>query len=243
MPSRTLVVSLTAAAGFAVLFANDNLLSNQQSNLIAQANAEVGRPATPGSVAGVARRTERRAYRRGAVAAGAPVGTGAYYRAGAYTGAAPYYGTAGMERRAIRRAYAGNGGAYVGAGVPIRRAYYANGGYYAGNGAATYYGAGPYYGTGAYVGAGPIRRAYYANGAYYAGNNAYASDAYAMADNAYDAYASADIGTSDDTYMLHGAYISGADAVRYCALTFRSYDPASQTFLASGGERVSCPQQ
>ena len=30
-----------------------------------KANAEVGRPGTPGSVAGVARRTERRAIRRG----------------------------------------------------------------------------------------------------------------------------------------------------------------------------------
>jgi hypothetical protein len=218
MTSRTLVVSLTAAAGFVVLFANDNLLSTRQSNLIAQADARVGRPLTPGSVAGVARRTERRAYRRGAVAAGAAVGAGAYYGAGPY-------GTAGMQRRAIRRAY------------------YANGGDYPGYGAGSYYGAASYYGTGAYVGVGPIRRAYYASGGYYSGNGAYASGAYASTDNiAYDAYASADNGTGDDTYMLHGAYISGADAVRYCARTFRSYDIGSRTFLAHSGERVSCPQ-
>jgi len=221
MTSRMLVVSLTAAAGFAVLFANDNLLSTQQSNLMAQANARVGRPLTPGSVAGVARRTDRRAYRRGAVAAGAAVGAGAYYGAAAYSGAAPYYGTAGMERRALRRAY------------------YANGGYYSGNGAGTYYGAAPYYGT-AGMERRAIRRAYFANGGYYSGN-----DAYASTDNdAYNAYASADTGTvDDDTYMLRGAYISGADAIRYCAQTFRSYDPASQTFLTYNGQRVSCPQQ
>ena len=37
----------------------------QSSKLVAQAEAVVGRPATPGSVAGVARRTTRRAVRRG----------------------------------------------------------------------------------------------------------------------------------------------------------------------------------
>ena len=46
------------------------------------ANAEIGRPLTPGSVAGVHRRVERRTARRGyygaAVAAGA-IGAGAYY--------------------------------------------------------------------------------------------------------------------------------------------------------------------
>lgn len=122
MTSRTLIVSLTAAAGFVVLFANDNLLS-PQSSLISQADARVGRPLTPGSVAGVARRADRRAYRRGAVVAGAAVGTGAYYGAGSYYGNAPYYGTGGilgagverrMERRAIRRAYYGSGGYYPG---------------------------------------------------------------------------------------------------------------------------------
>jgi len=125
------------------------------------ASARVGRPLTPVSVAGVARRTERRAYRRGAVAVGAAVGAGAYY------------------------------------------------------------GAGSYYAAGAYPGA---RSAFYASGGYSSGYNAFASADY------------------DDTYMLRGAYISGADAVRYCAQTFRSYDRGSQTFLAYSGQRVSCPQ-
>jgi hypothetical protein len=130
------------------------------------ASARVGRPLTPVSVAGVARRTERRAYRRGAVAAGAAIGAGAYY------------------------------------------------------------GTGPYYGSGAYLGVGVARRAYYAGGGNYSG---------------YDAYASANYG-DHDTYMLRGVPISEAEAVRYCAQTFRSYDIGSRTFLASSGQRVSCPQ-
>jgi hypothetical protein len=36
----------------------------QSSTIVSQAEARVGRPATPGSVAGVARRTTRRAVRR-----------------------------------------------------------------------------------------------------------------------------------------------------------------------------------
>jgi hypothetical protein len=59
----------------------------------------------------------------------------------------------------------------------------------------------------------------------------------------YDAYASAGYDASgDDTYMLHGASISEADAVGYCAQQFRSYDLGSRTFMAYSGERVSCPQ-
>src|SRR3974390_2699130 len=95
MTSRTLVASLTAAAGFVALFANDNLFSTEQSNLIAQANARIGRPLTPVSFAGVARRADRRAYRYGAIAAG----TGAYYGARSYYGVGPYY----------RRAYSPSG--------------------------------------------------------------------------------------------------------------------------------------
>ena len=196
MTSRTLIVSLTAAAGFVVLFANDNLLS-PQSSLISQADARVGRPLTPGSVAGVARRSDRRAYRRGAVAAGAVVGTGAYYGAGSYYGSnAPYYGTGGIwcrrERRMERRA--------------IRRGYYGNSGYYPGG----------YAGSAGYS---------YASGA--------APGGFGFASSAYGA---------GDAYILRGAYINEADALAYCAQTFRSYDSASRTFLSRSGQRVSCPQ-
>jgi hypothetical protein len=122
------------------------------------AEARVGRPLTPMSVAGVNRRVERRAYRRG------------------------YYGT---------------------------------GDYGPGAATAADYGGG-YYGSG-----------YYGGGSYGGGYGAYAS--------AYDA-------SGGDTYILHGNYMSEADAVAYCAQRFRSYDVESRTFLAYSGERVSCPQ-
>ena len=94
------------------------------------------------------------------------------------------------------------------------------------------------YGAAAVAGA-ALGAGYYASGAY----NAYATggyDAYASGD-ASAAYASSDVGTGD-AYILHGSYISETDAVAYCAQQFRSYDIASWTFVASSGERVSCPQ-
>src|ERR1700755_2791345 len=60
-------LALAATAGMVCLSINDNLSSSQQSGLIMQADARVGRPLTAGSVAGVARRTGRRAYCRGAM--------------------------------------------------------------------------------------------------------------------------------------------------------------------------------
>src|SRR5690348_9128833 len=81
---------LAGAAGLIVLFANDSSSSSGRS-LVSQADARVGRPLTPGSVAGVRRRAARRADRRdyyygagaGVAAAGA-VAVGA-----ATTGVAP----------------------------------------------------------------------------------------------------------------------------------------------------------
>jgi hypothetical protein len=127
------------------------------------AQARVGRPLTPVSVAGVARRQNRRAvYGAGAVGAAA-VGTAAAvgWRGGPYTGAGynadgPYYG-----------------GRVLGAGAPYYGAY---------------------------------------------GNN-------------YDAYAAYN---GDDTGI-------DADAVAYCTQRFRSYDPASGTYLGYDGLRHACP--
>jgi len=70
--------SLAAMAGALCLFANDNISFTQPTSLITQADARVGRPMTPRSVAGVARRTTRRAVVGGAVVGGAAA-TG-YYR-------------------------------------------------------------------------------------------------------------------------------------------------------------------
>ncbi len=68
-----------AAVGIACLFISDNASLKPGSGLITQANARVGRPVTPGSVAGVARRTTRRAVVGGAAAGAA---AGAYYGGG-----------------------------------------------------------------------------------------------------------------------------------------------------------------
>ena len=78
--------ALGAAVAIACLFISDNTSLTQGSSLITQANARVGRPATPGSVAGVARRTTRRAVVGGAAAGAAAAGayrygTGCYYDA------------------------------------------------------------------------------------------------------------------------------------------------------------------
>ena len=72
--------ALAVTAGAICLFANDNLSLTQPSSLVTQADARIGRPLSPGSVAGVARRTTRRA-----VVGSAVVGAGYYgYRAGCY---------------------------------------------------------------------------------------------------------------------------------------------------------------
>ena len=87
MTTRTHTVprlALATVAGVISLLANDNLSSTRESSLITQAGAQVGSPLTPGSVAGVARRADRRAVRRDAVVGGAAVGATAYYGAGGF---------------------------------------------------------------------------------------------------------------------------------------------------------------
>lgn len=75
--SRKLIVPAAAAAALAVgLFWNGETAID--SGLITSAEARVGRPLTPMSYAGVARRTTRRAVAVGAGAAAA----GAYYGSG-----------------------------------------------------------------------------------------------------------------------------------------------------------------
>ena len=72
-------LSIATALGGAALFWNGNLPLDRQASLVSAAEARIGRPATPRSFAGVARRTDRRVTRRvvGATAAGVAVGTGA----------------------------------------------------------------------------------------------------------------------------------------------------------------------
>jgi len=59
--------------GGAALFWGGQSPLDRQSSLVSSAEARIGRPLTPMSYAGVARRTTRRAVAVGAVAAGAAV--------------------------------------------------------------------------------------------------------------------------------------------------------------------------
>jgi hypothetical protein len=74
-------IALAAAAGLFALAWNGTVLPDRPGALLTQAEARIGRPLTPMSYAGVARRTTRRAVAVGAATAGA----GAYY--GGYYGA------------------------------------------------------------------------------------------------------------------------------------------------------------
>jgi hypothetical protein len=77
--SRKLIAAFAVSAAFAggLLF---NGIGMKGGNLVSQAEARIGRPLTPMSYAGVARRTTRRAVVGGAVVGGA-VAAGSYYRA------------------------------------------------------------------------------------------------------------------------------------------------------------------
>ncbi len=67
-----LPITLAAITGFACLFMSDHG-SLKRGSLFTQANAIIGRPLTPMSYAGVARRTTYRAGAYGAAAYGAAV--------------------------------------------------------------------------------------------------------------------------------------------------------------------------
>jgi hypothetical protein len=73
--NRIASLKIAAASAFALaaLLAGDNVSAPGAYSLVSQANAVIGRPLTPMSYAGVARRTTRRAYAAGAA--------GAYYAA------------------------------------------------------------------------------------------------------------------------------------------------------------------
>ena len=78
-------LALAATVGFGFLFLSDDVSLKHGVSFSSHAEARIGRPLTPMSYAGVARRTTRRAVYRGAavgVAAGAAVGAAAYYRPG-----------------------------------------------------------------------------------------------------------------------------------------------------------------
>jgi hypothetical protein len=77
---RTTLFRLSFATIIGTLFWGGQLPLDGQSSLVSSAEARIGRPLTPMSYAGVARRTTRRAVVGGAVVGGA-VAAGAYYAA------------------------------------------------------------------------------------------------------------------------------------------------------------------
>ena len=87
---NALRLGLAAAAGTVCLFINDNMSTAPRFSLISQADARVGEPLTPLSVAGVGRRHARRSVRRSYYGAGYGGYSGAY---GGYLGyPSAYYG-------------------------------------------------------------------------------------------------------------------------------------------------------
>jgi hypothetical protein len=159
-------------------------------------------------------------------------------RGGAYRGGVNRVGVGrvgGVNRVGVNRVGVGYGRAGLGYGRGI--------GY--GRGALAYRGGwNGYYRPGLGLAAGAVLGTAAAIGTAAAyGSDYYGNGGYGYGDSGYGGYASAPYGASGgDAYILDGNYISEADAVAYCAQRFRSYDAASQTFLAYSGERVSCPQ-
>jgi len=70
---RFLQVTLALGIGSGVLFVNDQASLTSPATLVTEAQARIGRPLTPMSYAGVARRTTRRAV-YGAAAVGVAAG-------------------------------------------------------------------------------------------------------------------------------------------------------------------------
>ncbi len=93
--------SLVAALTLGLVLGDVQLAGEQVSigffKLTGHAEARVGRPATPASVAGVARRTTRRTIRRGAYIAAIPAGCayGNYYGYSLYYCGGTYYQKSG----------------------------------------------------------------------------------------------------------------------------------------------------
>jgi hypothetical protein len=75
-------IALSVVTGIGCLFLSENISLTKPESLVTRAEARIGRPLTPMSYAGVARRTTRRAVVGGAVVGGAAVAAGAYYGSG-----------------------------------------------------------------------------------------------------------------------------------------------------------------
>jgi hypothetical protein len=95
--TKAVIASLALLFGASDLHIADWRVGMGFFNLVSDAEARVGRPATPGSVAGVARRTTRRVIRRGAYIGAIPAGCpyGSYYGYNLYYCGGSYYQKSG----------------------------------------------------------------------------------------------------------------------------------------------------
>jgi hypothetical protein len=95
--TKAVIASLALLFGASDLHIADWRMGMGFFNLVSDAEARVGRPATPGSVAGVARRTTRRVIRRGAYIGAIPAGCpyGSYYGYNLYYCGGSYYQKSG----------------------------------------------------------------------------------------------------------------------------------------------------
>jgi len=82
--NRLLLIALSGVTGIGCLFLSENISLTRSNSLVTQAEARVGRPATPVSYAGVARRTTRRAVVVGGAAAAGAYGAGCVQVTDAY---------------------------------------------------------------------------------------------------------------------------------------------------------------
>jgi hypothetical protein len=90
---KPLQIGLAAMMGIGALFASEQLAQIGAFSLVSKAEARIGRPLTPFSYAGVARRTTRRAYGYGAGVYGAGIYGAPVYGAPLVYGA-PFYAPA-----------------------------------------------------------------------------------------------------------------------------------------------------
>jgi len=97
---RLLRSALAALAGVGCLFVSDRISTMSSGSLITEANAIIGRPLTPMSYAGVARRTTGRA-----VVGGAAVGVGVGVAVGAAAVAPRCVQVADAYGRIVSRCY------------------------------------------------------------------------------------------------------------------------------------------
>jgi hypothetical protein len=240
MHNRQLIrVGLAAAAGVAGLFVGSpHWSSRQNASLTSRAEARIGRPATPGSIAGVNRRVDRRTARRDFYGTGGYYGTGAAIGTAAAVGAAgaywgsqyynnnynPYYGNAYYGSPYYGNAYYGNSnygwypGRLFGAPPPNYGAY--TGQYY-----GTY--PGQYYGTNTAQTTRPMSNKNYEGPAYY-GKYAYATMDQVRAQ-------------AEDQKAQASAPATPARTAAWCASHYKSFNASTGTFLGKDGRRHACP--